>query len=123
MAVAEDLRSRWTYVAGTSRHQLPRLLANLPHLDLFVHDSLHTGRNLRFELDSAWPVVRPGGAVVVDDIDHSLGFRTFIERAAPSAWFAARKVAGGGLWGVAIKAATPFLDPTGPAGSDGCCAG
>jgi Methyltransferase domain len=103
MAVAEDLRSRWTYVAGTSRERLPHLLANLPQLDLFVHDSLHTARNLRFELDSAWPLVRPGGVVVVDDIDHSLGFRSFIELAAPSAWFAARKVTGGGLWGVAIK--------------------
>jgi hypothetical protein len=119
MAVPEDLRSRWTYVAGTSRDRLPRLLANLPQLDLFVHDSLHTGRNLRFELDSAWAVVRPGGVVVVDDIDHSLGFRTFIKRARPSAWFAAKKVTGGGLWGVAIKTATPTLDPNGRAGSDG----
>ena len=106
VAVPEDLRSRWTYVAGSSRERLPHVLANLQRLDLFVHDSLHTERNLRFELDSAWPLVRPGGVVVVDDIDHSLGFRRFVEWAAPSAWFAARKVTGRGLWGVAIKAPT-----------------
>lgn len=106
VVVPEDLRSRWTYVPGTSRARLPKLLTDIGHVDLFVHDSLHTARNLRFELDLAWPLVRPGGAVVVDDIDHSLGFRSFIERARPGAWFAARKVTGSGLWGVAIKAAS-----------------
>jgi Methyltransferase domain len=106
IAVPKNLRSRWTYVEGTSRERLPHLLADIQQLDLLVHDSLHTGRNLRFELDSAWPVVRPGGVVVVDDIDHSLGFRTFVEGAGPSAWFAARKVTGRALWGVAIKAVT-----------------
>jgi hypothetical protein len=103
MAVPENLRSRWTYVEGTSRERLRPLLATLPHPDLFVHDSLHTGRNLRFELDSVWPVVRPGGVVVVDDIDHNLGFQTFIERAEARAWFASTKVTGRGLWGVAVK--------------------
>jgi hypothetical protein len=107
IAVPEDLRRRWTYVEGTSRARLPHLLTELGELDLFVHDSLHTGRNTRFELESAWAALAPGGAAVVDDIDHSLGFRNFLDQAAPRAWFAARHVTGGGLWGVAIKAAEP----------------
>jgi methyltransferase family protein len=104
IAVAADLRSRWTYVEGTSRRRLPQLTRELKQVDLFVHDSLHTGRNMRFELDTVWPALPPGGIVVVDDIDHSLGFRRFVDRAAPGSWVAARHITGPGLWGAAIKA-------------------
>jgi len=104
IAIPEDLRSRWTYVAGTSRRRLPELVRGLGRIDLFIHDSLHTARNTCFELDTVWPALPPGGAAVVDDIDHSLGFSRFTERAAPGAWVAARHVTGDGLWGTAVKA-------------------
>jgi Methyltransferase domain len=104
-AVTESLRPRWTYVPGTSRRRLPGLVRRLQSVDLFVHDSLHSGRNTRFELDTIWPALTPGGVAVVDDIDHSLGFSRFTERAAPAAWIAARHVTGNGLWGIAVKAA------------------
>jgi SAM-dependent methyltransferase len=104
IAISEHLRSRWTYVEGTSRRRLPGLVRELQRVDLFVHDSLHTARNTCFELDTVWPALPPGGVAVVDDIDHSLGFGRFTERVAPAAWIAARHVAGGGLWGIAIKA-------------------
>jgi hypothetical protein len=48
-------------------------------MDLFIHDSLHSERNVRFELDRAWAALRPGGAIVVDDIDANWGFRSFLE--------------------------------------------
>jgi hypothetical protein len=104
IAIPEHLRSRWTYVEGTSRRRLPGLVRELQRVDLFVHDSLHTARNTCFELDTVWPALPPGGVAVVDDIDHSLGFSRFTERAAPAAWIAARHVTGGGLWGIAVKA-------------------
>jgi len=104
IAVPDGLRSRWTYVSGTSRQRLPHLLNELGTIDLFVHDSLHTGRNTRFELDSAWPVIRPGGVAVVDDVDHSLAFDAFVRHAHPAESLAARHVTGAGLWGLAIKA-------------------
>lgn len=105
MAVPPELRTRWTYVSGTSRKQLPPLLAELGQIDLFVHDSLHTGRNTRFELDTTWPVLRPGGAAMADDVDHSLAFGAFARRVSPTLWLAARHVTGPGLWGVAVKPA------------------
>jgi hypothetical protein len=82
IAVPEDLRHRWTYVQGTSRERLPPLPPELGELHLFVHDSLHTGRNVRFELESACAAMPPGGMAVVDDIDHSLGFRNFLTKPA-----------------------------------------
>jgi hypothetical protein len=109
MAVSEGLRPRWSYVQGTARDRLPGLLAGLGVIDIFVHDSLHTGRNQRFEIESAWGALRPGGVAVVDDIDHSLAFLNFVRDAEPAAWLAARHVTGpglmgpDGLWGVAVK--------------------
>ena len=110
MAVPKELRSRWTCIYGTTRDRLPRVLVELKELDLFVHDSLHTGRNTRFELELAWPVLGPGGVAVIDDIDRNLAFRTFVDQIRPSDWLAARHVLGTGLWGVAVKA-TPKSEP------------
>jgi hypothetical protein len=103
IAVPQDLRPRWSYVSGTSRERLPALLDELGTIDLFVHDSLHTGRNTRFELDTAWPATRAGGVLVVDDIDHSLAFRSFVQEAGPGHSLAVRHVTGEGLWGLAVK--------------------
>lgn len=76
-AVPERARQRWTYVAGTSRRRLPRLLDALGTIDLFVHDSLHTSRNLRFELERAWSALRGGGAIVADDVERNPAFFEF----------------------------------------------
>jgi hypothetical protein len=77
MAVPERLRDRWSYVHGSSRRRLPRLLAQLDEIDLFIHDSRHTERNLLFELDHAWDALKPAGFLVVDDIDLNCGFHSF----------------------------------------------
>lgn len=102
-AVPEDFRACWTYLPGTSRRRLRPLLDELGEIDLFVHDSLHTGRNVRFELETAWSALRPGGALVVDDIGHSLAFHGFTEAVAPSFRLTARHADGGGFWGVVVK--------------------
>jgi hypothetical protein len=77
IAVPEKLRHRWELIAGSSRRYLPGLLARLGTVDLFIHDSLHTERNVRFELDLAWAALRPGGVMVIDDIDSNGGFGSF----------------------------------------------
>lgn len=71
-----SLRDRWTYVSGTSRRVLPGLLAGLGEINLFVHDSSHTTRNLRFELESAWNALRKG-AIVADGIERNKAFGEF----------------------------------------------
>ena len=82
IAVDDRLRPRWSYIRGSSRRQLSKLTAQLGKIDLFVHDSLHSEANVRFELDLVWPALAPGGAVVVDDIDVNRGFESF-RRAFP----------------------------------------
>jgi hypothetical protein len=82
-AVPASLRPRWTYVRGTSRQRLPGLLAELGEIDMFVHDSSHTERNVRFELDRAWAAMSKG-AIVADDVNQSPAFDAF-RRARPGA--------------------------------------
>jgi hypothetical protein len=79
IAVGGRFADRWSYISGSSRRHLPRLLARLGRIDLFIHDSLHSERNVRFELDHAWPALNVGGGIVVDDVDANGGFRAFTE--------------------------------------------
>jgi hypothetical protein len=76
-AVAPELRHRWSYIKGSSRRHLPRLLAELGAIDFFIHDSAHTEYNTYFELEQAWSALRPGGTVMADDIDYNWGFHAF----------------------------------------------
>jgi hypothetical protein len=83
-AVEPHQRERWTLLKGSSRRLLSGLVAGLPGIELFVHDSMHTTRNVRFELDVVWPALVPGGVAVVDDVERSRGFAAFT-RAHPDA--------------------------------------
>jgi predicted O-methyltransferase YrrM len=74
-AIPERCRRHWQYVEGSSRRRLPRLLADLDEIDLFVHDSIHTARNLRFELDGALASMGARGAVVSDDVHMNAAFQ------------------------------------------------
>jgi hypothetical protein len=78
-AVGSGYDGMWTYIAGSSRRQLPGLLKELGTIDLFIHDSLHSERNVRFELDRAWAAMPGRGAFLVDDVDANWGFKSFTE--------------------------------------------
>jgi hypothetical protein len=79
IAVGDRFRPRWSYIRGTSKRRLPGLLSKLGQIDIFIHDSLHSEENVRFEVDRAFAALRSGGAIVVDDIDANWGFRTFTQ--------------------------------------------
>jgi hypothetical protein len=69
------VRDRLAYAAAAAR-----AVAKDPFIDVFVHDSMHTARNVRFEFDRAWPRPQEGGAAVVDDIERNPAFETFPRR-------------------------------------------
>jgi hypothetical protein len=77
LAVDPDSRKLWTYIRGSSRRRLQAVLRQTGVIDLFIHDSLHTEYNTLFELRTVWPMVRSGGAMVVDDIDTNWAFHEF----------------------------------------------
>jgi predicted O-methyltransferase YrrM len=103
IAVAPERRDRWTLIEGSSRRKLPSLLERLGSIDLFVHDSLHSERNVRFELEHAWPFVRAGGAVVVDDVHLNAGFAEWSRRAADAESIICRSDDGSALFAIAVK--------------------
>jgi predicted O-methyltransferase YrrM len=77
VAVGSRFAHRWSLLEGSSRRRLPELLARLGQVDIFIHDSAHTERNVRFEIEQACRAIRPGGTIVVDDIDLNWSFREF----------------------------------------------
>ena len=79
IAVGDRFANRWKYIKGSSRRHLPALLSELGQIDLFIHDSLHSEHNVRFEMDLAWAALRPAGALVVDDVDANWGFQSFLD--------------------------------------------
>jgi len=112
IAVDSRLKPRWTYIRGASRDRLPGLLSKLGQIDLFIHDSLHSARNVRFEIDRSWNALRPGGAMVVDDIDVNRGFHSFTKSCPPRQWMVCeaeplrpdlRRFNEKGLFGIIVK--------------------
>ena len=103
IAVPDSLRKRWTYVSGTSRRRLPGLLSEVGPIDLFVHDSSHTERNMLFELQRAWPAIERG-AIVADDVQQSPAFARFTASIeAAKAAYVAPAEDGRALFGIALK--------------------
>lgn len=98
-AIPERCRRHWQYVEGSSRRRLPGLLTDLGEIDLFVHDSIHTGRNLRFELDSALAAMGARGGLVSDDVHMNTAFQA---HAGPGT-LVCPSDDGAGLFGIIIR--------------------
>jgi predicted O-methyltransferase YrrM len=103
VAVPAELRDRWTLIGGSSRQRLRGVLKRLGAIDLFVHDSLHSERNIRFELERAWPAVRSGGAVVVDDVHMNAAFHRWLARTPNARGIVCRADDGQALFAIAIR--------------------
>lgn len=54
-------------------------------VDLFLHDSLHTHRNMRREFDTIWPRLRTGGVLLADDVERNRAFGE-LQRKNPALW-------------------------------------
>jgi predicted O-methyltransferase YrrM len=74
VAVGDRSLDWWSLIFGSSRRRLPTLLPRIEPIDLFIHDSHHSKYNMLFEMNTAWAALRPGGAMVVDDIDLNRAF-------------------------------------------------
>ena len=65
--VPEDLRAGWDLRIGPSQRLLPELVADLPSLGMFLHDSYHTPGHLAFELETVRPKLRTGAVLLADN--------------------------------------------------------
>ena len=106
-AVPETLRRhRWTYMRGASRRLLPKTIARLGRIEVFIHDSLHSRRNMLFEMETVWPALTEGAVLIADDVGMNTAFGEFgADVSAPS--LVARKDDGEDLFGVIVKTKSP----------------
>lgn len=103
-AVTDGLKGRWTLIEGSSRRRLPGLLRELGTIDLFIHDSRHTRRNILFELEQAWGALRPGGFLLADDIHSNSGFQDAVRAFGGPPSIVCASDDGRGMFGVISKA-------------------
>ncbi|MCU1283370.1 MAG: class SAM-dependent methyltransferase [bacterium] len=75
-----DNREHWQLVIGPSADALPKVLAELPRLDLFVHDSEHTYATMWNEFGLAWEKLAAGGVLISDNIDANDAFSGFCRK-------------------------------------------
>lgn len=85
VAVPDGLRDRWRLHRGSSARTLPKILRETGPIDLFVHDSLHTRRNMRREFETVWPYLRPGGLLLADDVERNSAFADLSQK-RPALW-------------------------------------
>lgn len=77
--VPEWLHTRWHLHVGDVAALLPGLLRDLGRIDIFIHDSLHTYEQMKFEFELAYPYLRCGGVLFADDALWNVAFTEFSE--------------------------------------------
>lgn len=96
------LRSRWRLFRGTSATLLPRIVADAGTVGMFVHDSLHTYRNIRRELLTVTPALAPRSVVLADDIHGNSAFFEWATQRQPAFWAAIGEESKENLLGFAV---------------------
>ena len=67
--VPQRLKHRWRLLLGDAKELLEPVCRENAPLDLFHHDSEHTYSHMMFEFKTAWPHLRRGGLLMLDDWD------------------------------------------------------
>jgi len=76
-AIPQNLRKRWKLVVGSSVAKLEEILRSKKTIDVFLHDSLHTYKNMLFEYNTSWPFIKKDGFLISDDVPENNAFLDF----------------------------------------------
>ena len=82
--VPEHLRKRWQMFRGPSQRLLPKIIREVGPVDFFLHDSLHTYRNMSREFDVITRNLSLPGIIISDDINWNAAFLDYVARTRPS---------------------------------------
>lgn len=80
MAIPNTLRKRHKIIFGKSIPTLKKLLINNAAIDIFIHDSLHTYKNMIEEYKLVWPYIKNGGFLLSDDVSINDAFLDFVDK-------------------------------------------
>lgn len=84
--IPDDLKSRWKLHLGTGYTLLPKILPTLGSIGLFIHDSRHTYRNMKYEFKLVYPYLKKPGFILSDDADQNPAFHEFAAKTHPAYW-------------------------------------
>lgn len=84
--VPEHLRKRWRLSRGPTSRLLPKIVREVGPVDFFLHDSLHTYRNMSREFNVITRNLRAPGMIVSDDVNWNAAFLECVVRTRPSCW-------------------------------------
>ena len=76
-AIPDELKTHWKFVNGSSAKKLKGVLESVGKIDIFLHDSMHTYKNMIFEFESAWSHIKNNGFLLSDDILENNSFLEF----------------------------------------------
>lgn len=76
--IPDHLRYRWEIHLGKSQDILPKIVSQLPKIDLFIHDSEHSYQCMIFEYRTVYPKIVKGGILLSDDVNWNNAFGDFI---------------------------------------------
>src|SRR6266487_3628799 len=103
VAVTDECRPRWSYLEGASSERLPPLVGQVGHVEMFIHDSLHTAKNTMFEMEHAASAMPVGGVMLVDDINSHQGFATFADQHTSYQTIVCPSADRNGTFGIAVR--------------------
>ena len=78
--VPQELRDYWTLQIGNTRDLLPKLILNADKIDLFYHDSEHTYKTVKFELECVKSKLSSRGVICVDNVNWNNAFVDFCKK-------------------------------------------
>jgi predicted O-methyltransferase YrrM len=100
--VVPELRANWKLHRGRSQDLLPGIVHEKGPVDLFVHDSLHTYRNMRREFEIVTPNLAADGVLIADDVEGNCAFAEWVSHSSPAYSAVVRERVKRGLTGVAL---------------------
>lgn len=97
-----SIKTRWHLHRGVSRRILPKLLQQIGPVGLFVHDSLHTHRNMRREFEAVTPYLGRPGVLISDDVEGNSAFQEWVEQYEPDFSAVLKEESKEGLLGIGL---------------------
>lgn len=77
--IPKYLRDKWKLVLGKSNEKLLDVFKKNEDVEIFIHDSLHTYKNMTFEFNCAMNNIKHDGIIISDDILDNDAFYDFIK--------------------------------------------
>jgi predicted O-methyltransferase YrrM len=77
--ITNECEDHWNLHMGNSKNILPSLLKEIGKIDMFLHDSLHRKKHMRWEFNEAVNNIRNNGVLASHDVLNSRVFQAFAE--------------------------------------------